>query len=274
MAAVVAGFGLVGVHGRPLALNATGCDSSDSSFDYMLLVEQLPAAFHQPGSSFTLHGMWPSRDGQTDYDSYPCACTQEQFDPSQLSSIMSEMNQYWPSYEGPNDQFWTHEWSKHGTCSKLNQLTFFQRALSARSNFDASLALKSANIQGGQSYAYDDLMRAVQTKFGVMPTLGCKGNTLTEIGICFNSDATSVMDCKDIVQNANLELGDCSHTSAITVPGPGSGPGPSPSPSGECVPDKHGPACQSDGDCKYVPGCVRCAHSGYCTTDPTQFELV
>merc|ERR1712139_364296 len=42
-------------------------------------------------------------------------------------------------------------------------------------------------------------------------------------------------------------------------------PSPSPTPTGQCVPSQHGPACNSDSDCDGVPGCVRCANSGYCT---------
>ena len=54
-------------------------------------------------------------------------------------------------------------------------------------------------------------------------------------------------------------------------PGPGPSPpapGPGPKPAGKCVHDQHGPACKSDADCKGVPGCLRCAHSGYCTDVP------
>ena len=32
--------------------------------------------------------------------------------------------------------------------------------------------------------------------------------------------------------------------------------------------NQHGPPCSSDADCKGVPDCVRCAHSGYCTDQP------
>lgn len=32
-----------------------------------------------------------------------------------------------------------------------------------------------------------------------------------------------------------------------------------------CVPGKHGPQCSSDNNCAGVSGCVRCAHSGFCT---------
>ena len=39
----------------------SGCDSSSNAFDYLLLVEQWPKSFGEPGpndNQFTLHGMW------------------------------------------------------------------------------------------------------------------------------------------------------------------------------------------------------------------------
>ena len=100
----------------------TGCTTSDTHFDYLLLVTQWPAT--QPSASwpagadvsdFTLHGLWPSRTG-ADVNTYPCTCTSEQFSDSKVASVMDQMKAHWPSYTGNNDQFWSHEWSKHGTC--------------------------------------------------------------------------------------------------------------------------------------------------------------
>jgi ribonuclease T2 len=47
------------------------------------------------------------------------------------------MQKYWPSLKGPNAAFWAHEWTKHGTCSTLKQLDFFQTTLDARKKYDA-----------------------------------------------------------------------------------------------------------------------------------------
>jgi hypothetical protein len=33
-----------------------------------------------------------------------------------------------------------------------------------------------------------------------------------------------------------------------------------------CVPNKRGPPCSSDSECSSVPGCLRCAKSGFCTS--------
>lgn len=34
------------------------------------------------------------------------------------------------------------------------------------------------------------------------------------------------------------------------------------------MPEQHGPPCKTDADCARVPGCLRCAHSGYCSVEP------
>ena len=50
---------------------------------------------------------------------YPCDCTSEAFDPSALNATtLREMAVYWPTLStGGDDAFWSHEWSKHGTCA-------------------------------------------------------------------------------------------------------------------------------------------------------------
>lgn len=40
----------------------------------------------------------------------------------------------------------------------------------------------------------------------------------------------------------------------------------------ECVPNTHGPKCQNDSDCAGTRGCLRCAHSGFCTATPLRLR--
>ena len=47
---------------------------------------------------------------------------------SQITPVLPIMEQVWPSYYGPNEHFWAHEWEKHGTCAEEvfpTQLDYF-----------------------------------------------------------------------------------------------------------------------------------------------------
>lgn len=73
-----------------------------------------------PNNSFTLHGLWPDSNGKQ----YPTECDKSSkynYDEDELP-IMKNL---WPSlFNLNNDDFWSHEWSKHGTCWALNYTGF------------------------------------------------------------------------------------------------------------------------------------------------------
>merc|ERR1711957_469635 len=76
--------------------------------------------------TYTLHGIWP--DWTQD-------CSGPKFDISVLAPIRSEMEAKWlscPEYAKNNEEFWTHEWEKHGTCSGMEMLDYFKKGLSLR----------------------------------------------------------------------------------------------------------------------------------------------
>jgi len=81
--------------------------------------------------NLTLHGLWPEySDG-----GYPSSCTTEEFDESVVDEIgVAKFEILWVNVkeevgEGNYTDFWEHEWSKHGTCSGLDQLTYFNETL-------------------------------------------------------------------------------------------------------------------------------------------------
>lgn len=45
------------------------------------------------------------------------------------------MDKVWVSCNGDNPAFWKHEWSKHGVCTNMTQLTYFQTGLKLRDRF-------------------------------------------------------------------------------------------------------------------------------------------
>lgn len=68
---------------------------------------------------FTLHGLWPE---YADWSGGPQSCTSTPFSEYEIESIRSRMDKEWPTLmrKNTNVMFWTHEWSKHGTCSIYN----------------------------------------------------------------------------------------------------------------------------------------------------------
>lgn len=96
--------------------------------DYTYYVLALKKCY--PSSPWTLHGLWPELNSHV----WPQYCH-----PSgvlsyhQLRHLFPRMYANWTDCQsgkqGGNWNFWTHEWSKHGTCTGLNQTAYFTRAL-------------------------------------------------------------------------------------------------------------------------------------------------
>ena len=79
---------------------------------------------------FSIHGLW----SQYGNGGYPTFCKDIPFDITKLKSIEKDLITFW---ELPNDtdkleeQFWKHEWLKHGTCmfTEMNELEYFKKTL-------------------------------------------------------------------------------------------------------------------------------------------------
>eukprot|EP00656_Telonema_subtile_P032746 TRINITY_DN35_c0_g3_i1.p1 TRINITY_DN35_c0_g3~~TRINITY_DN35_c0_g3_i1.p1 ORF type:complete len:351 (+),score=52.33 TRINITY_DN35_c0_g3_i1:177-1229(+) len=238
----------------------SGCTTGDTTFDYLLLVAQWPAtqrSAHWPAGSdvtdFTLHGLWPSRIG-TNVNSYPCTCTPEAFSESKVPASLTDMKAHWPSYTGKNDQFWGHEWSKHGTCCDKtqglsDQASFFAGALKLRDQAGFLAALTKAGLTPGGTYSYSNMSDAIKAANGVAPLMGCKtGNTLSEVGMCVDPKTMKFMECDDTVKHQiGDEVSDCDQSIPVKFP---SSSGPSPSPPG---PPSSG-TCKAYGCGKFIAG--------------------
>ena len=85
----------------------------------------------------TIHGLWP----QLYNGSHPTMCTDEKLNPALLAGLEVAMEQNWTNLRHINTKpqsstwshddtgFWSHEWHNHGTCSGMDQYTFFSTAL-------------------------------------------------------------------------------------------------------------------------------------------------
>ena len=67
-------------------------------------------------------GLWPTYNET----SYPQYCNgSEKFDMNTIKNLTNILNSYWGSCDEVNENFWAHEWEKHGTCSPYQEYDFF-----------------------------------------------------------------------------------------------------------------------------------------------------
>lgn len=135
-----------------------------------------PEAFWK--THLTIHGLWPEFTDGT----WPQFCTHEVLDNATIAPLLPRMEQYWPNVKALQPtakdfyEFWQHEWSKHGTCSGLNQKQYFEAALN---HFLDTPDLISQNYGGVINKK--DLLEA----YGDHTILVCQGqHWLSEVRIC------------------------------------------------------------------------------------------
>ncbi|TPX63618.1 hypothetical protein SpCBS45565_g06484 [Spizellomyces sp. 'palustris'] len=159
-----------------------------------------------PPNYWTIHGAWPdSCSGQqtqqcSDVSYSNVAGLVQSYD----SSVSSQMKQFWPSYTGDNNAFWTHEWEKHGSCYSPADVscfpnfkqgqdltTYFRYGLNLRNKFNIGTALSNAGINPGGSYSLTQLRSAITKTYpNLRMYFKCKGKNLTEVYIGVYATAT------------------------------------------------------------------------------------
>ncbi|ORZ13738.1 RNase Sy [Absidia repens] len=184
--------------------NTAGGSCCSPANGLVLLVQQW---YHGlgPEDSFTMHGLWPDTcaGGLTP----EIGCDESRFYPNmdgilqRNQTLYENMVTYWPSFKGRSnyDEFWSHEWNKHGTCvttldpkcfSNFNDhddvYDYFTTALQLHETYDLYTILSNADITPGGSYSLDQFESAIRSATGFMPKITCKGSTLNEIWLYFN----------------------------------------------------------------------------------------
>jgi len=194
-----------------------------------------------------VHGLWPEIGR---YGTSRCeAPSSNRADPTTVYSCFQQ--------EGESTEqllsFERHEWEKHGVCAGVkDQEDFFSQICSlARGPIST---LTSARNGGADFGAMDNaLARAGYPVFYVDYS-----KKQFQLSACAGNDG--------IWRVAPVR--EFSEVCAGTAPPPSPSPSPPLPPSAECMLNAHGPRCHSNADCEGVSGCVRCAHSGYCTSVP------
>lgn len=132
--------------------------------------------------------MWPSVSSGTQ----PAFCGGT-FEPSDISSILRKMEYAWPSYDGSNDSFWSHEYDKHGSCAKDSPgmdtvFGFFNTTIGIWENLDIMGAMNAAGVypSDSQSYKVEDIVRGMSQKLGYAPVIGCSDGDINTMALCFD----------------------------------------------------------------------------------------
>ncbi|KAG2218033.1 hypothetical protein INT45_014309 [Circinella minor] len=158
-----------------------------------------------PDDEFTIHGLWPDTCAGGRAPSRGCDRTRSS---NQVGNILKRINPdlhrrmrtYWPSYKGDDNWFWSHEWTKHGTCvstlrpvcygdsyRKFQDLEeYFEQVLYLREDYDIYGVLNVAGIFPGGWYSSESMREALQQFFEAKIMLNCnRGGQLSEIMLYF-----------------------------------------------------------------------------------------
>lgn len=133
---------------------------------------------------FVLHGLWPLITATN----WPMNCsTAQQLTPEAVA---------FGDKIYPNKSLVIHEWEKHGTCSGMDALNYFETAEKALLSVKVPQILQDPKTSLTMSYA-----NIIQSFTSVNPVLSpdkivleCSHSRLTEVRVCLGKDLTS-MSC-------------------------------------------------------------------------------
>jgi len=160
-------------------------------------------------SIWSIHGIWPTEVGTFG----PAFCSKVQFNKTEIESILDQLNIYWYEINEKKDgtYFWTHEWTKHGSCAKeveefSTELKYFQKGLELRNEFDLYSILKDGGIipQASRGYLVSEISNVIEAAVGAKPYIQClltkeSGGTvdhLLAVELCLDKNSLKPVDCK------------------------------------------------------------------------------
>ncbi|PIN13780.1 Ribonuclease, T2 family [Handroanthus impetiginosus] len=186
------------------------CSSAD--FDFFYFVEQWSPSYcdtkqgccypitGRPNEDFGIHGLWPE---YTTGEWREFCDRENSFNASQISDLIGRMQKDWPSLACPSGDgtiFWRHEWEKHGTCTSLDQHSYFEAALDLKKKANLLQVLENGGITPGKIYNFTTVKEAIQEGVGYRPVIKCNkdpaNNTqLYEVYLCADTSAKNFIEC-------------------------------------------------------------------------------
>lgn len=79
-------------------------------------------------NEWTIHGLWPEYNSA----SWPQYCNNTPFNYNQISQYQPELNDRWTGCTdnlNDNIKFWSHEWTRHGSCTNMTLSKYFNTTL-------------------------------------------------------------------------------------------------------------------------------------------------
>ncbi|KAK4864021.1 hypothetical protein LT330_010231 [Penicillium expansum] len=164
-----------------------------------------------PDDSWTIHGLWPDNCDGT----YQSSCDSERaysnitaiLQDQDLGDLVDYMDDYWVDINGDNENFWSHEWSKHGTCVNTIDPScysdykpqeevgdFFQKTVNLFKSLDTHKALAAAGITPSTSktYTLSAIQKALTSMHGASVYVGCSSGKLNQAWYFFNVKGNAI----------------------------------------------------------------------------------
>lgn len=190
--------------------------SQDFRFDYVVLsldwspgfcLTSPEACVRGSLSHLVIHGMWP-----TQKRSYkPAYCDFEKvFQVGRLAALQSDLEKYWFTHfkSSSKEQFWSHEWTKHGTCARdIPELhgheLYFRKTLELAKDLPIleTLAKKAIEPDDKKVYSSADVHKALEPITGGKAVqINCDLQlqqpvpVVTGVNFCYDKDLLYV-DC-------------------------------------------------------------------------------
>ncbi|GMG52847.1 unnamed protein product [Ambrosiozyma monospora] len=156
-----------------------------------------------PKDAFTFHGLWPDLcDGsykQYCDDSITVDSVESVLKDFGETALLDKMNTIWKDYKGNDDDLWTHEYNKHGTCMSTikpscydesnykehqNMVDYIKKATELYDGLPTYkwLAAKGIVPSETNTYTKQQIMDAISANFGHTAYISCdKNNGLQEV---------------------------------------------------------------------------------------------
>ncbi|KAL9655393.1 hypothetical protein ABK040_011234 [Willaertia magna] len=204
--------------------------ANEKYFDYYLLSMTWPGSFCVGKSNcsippfvkgFTIHGLWPNSDKNS---LGPTCCYNEKLNINEIKPLLPQLQKLWPSFsQNTNEQFWEHEWLKHGTCSLKNlktntQFNYFQNTLQLVEKLKIFEKLKkygivptSSNSKQNSVITYKrDWIESVLDLVDLYGIVACSkdGKYLSELRFCVDKELR-VVECSESVIEGIHEHNKC-----------------------------------------------------------------